>query len=111
MTQIEVDEVLRLYSIVSIVEVSTYGHHFKETIPCVTKLPKFLPTMQCHVAPLRSSNCVSLVEARRTRTAGDMAYCPLNVVSDLLDPSQLELSSRLTVRVHTFSMLNFSIAS
>jgi len=25
-------------------------------IPCVTKLPKFLPTMQCHVAPFRLSN-------------------------------------------------------
>jgi hypothetical protein len=26
-------------------------------VPWVTKLPKFLPTMQCHVAPLRLSNC------------------------------------------------------
>jgi hypothetical protein len=25
-------------------------------LPCVTKLPKFLPTMQCHVAPFRRSN-------------------------------------------------------
>ena len=26
------------------------------TIPCVTKLPKFLPTIQCHVAPALESN-------------------------------------------------------
>lgn len=26
--------------------------------PCVTKLPKFLPTIQCHVAPALESNCI-----------------------------------------------------
>ena len=25
-------------------------------VPCVTKLPKLRPTMQCHVAPFRESN-------------------------------------------------------
>lgn len=56
-SQVEVDEVLRLYCDVSL------GHRLRRgcskglsSLPCVTKLPKFLPTMQCHVAPLRSSN-------------------------------------------------------
>lgn len=33
------------------------SHHITRHPPCVTKLPKFLPTTQCHVAPLRESNC------------------------------------------------------
>lgn len=30
-------------------------------IPCVTKLPKFLPTIQCHVAPAFRSNYIVLI--------------------------------------------------
>lgn len=53
-TQVEVDEVLGLCINSS---VSSVFSRLWSTLPCVTKLPKFLPTMQCQVTPLRSSNC------------------------------------------------------
>jgi hypothetical protein len=54
--EIEVDEVLRLCDS----RVSRVGSRallsLRVSLPWVTNEPKFLPTMQCHVAPLRSSN-------------------------------------------------------
>lgn len=53
MSQVEINEMLRLCKIVSHpVRPRLEG----QDIPCVTKLPKFLPTMQCQVAPFLSSN-------------------------------------------------------
>lgn len=52
--EVEVDEVLRLCREVSY-GVRRSGDDVDR--PWVTKLPKFLPTMQCQVAPFRSSNC------------------------------------------------------
>lgn len=54
MAKVEVDEVLGLCLRVSR-DVLDEGEIL--TVPWVTKLPKFLPTIQCHVAPFRSSNC------------------------------------------------------
>lgn len=53
-SEIEVDEVFRLCLRLSIY--ARYASKLKNPslfLPCVTKLPKFLPTTQCHVAPLR----------------------------------------------------------
>ena len=50
-SEVEVNEVLGFCTGLS------GGSRFDGIIlPCVTKLPKFLPTTQCHVAPLRESN-------------------------------------------------------
>ncbi len=52
MSQVEVDEVFRLCCSVS----SRARSQLQPFSPCVTKLPKFLPTMQCQVAPFLWSN-------------------------------------------------------
>lgn len=52
--------------------------------PCVTKLPKFLPTTQCHVAPLRESNCDVVSDANGEETMG-CADLFLNVLGDVLE--------------------------
>lgn len=40
------------------------------TVPWVTKLPKFRPTMQCHVGPFRSSNVLLMCWAMSYRPVG-----------------------------------------
>lgn len=54
MSEIEVDEMFGFCRRVSSISVSRCDDG--TSIPWVTKLPKFRPTMQCHVGPLRSSN-------------------------------------------------------
>lgn len=58
MAEVEVEEVLRLWGAPSVRRPVAAGLGWGH-IPCVTKLPKFLPTMQCHVGPLRSSNYIA----------------------------------------------------
>jgi len=58
MAKVEVDEVLRLCeqgSVRASTSSNPYGPHM-DISPCVTKLPKFRPTMQCQVAPFFESN-------------------------------------------------------
>lgn len=48
-----------------------------DNVPCVTKLPKFLPTMQCHVAPFLASNCRGVISmvlqvVREPRATADL---------------------------------------
>ncbi len=62
MAQVEVYEVLRLCGRANgpgQIQVGSRGVAARgwSNIPCVTKLPKLRPTMQCHVGPFRSSNC------------------------------------------------------
>ena len=54
-----------------------------EHLPCVTKLPKFLPTTQCHVAPLRESNC-GIRERRESWEPTGPADLFLDVLGDIL---------------------------
>lgn len=55
-------------------------------LPCVTKLPKFLPTTQCHVAPLRESNCDASAGGSMTRVAGATNFS-LDELGDILEQS------------------------
>lgn len=79
-TEVEVDEVLRLCDGISI---GFASRGIRARVPCVTKLPKFLPTMQCHVAPFLSSNWLLLVRVTSLEYSirTDRA---LDVMSDLL---------------------------
>jgi hypothetical protein len=54
--KVEVDEVFGLCMAVSRFAAKSAYCRPRYPLPCVTKLPKFLPTMQCHVAPFLSSN-------------------------------------------------------
>lgn len=54
-SEVEVDEVLGLCIWVGVLR---WLSGSEGNVPWVTKLPKFLPTMQCHVAPFRLSNCI-----------------------------------------------------
>ena len=87
MAEVKVDEVFGLYvasfsSAIGEAQISqTKGHHDrgdtvegcvgdregKHSIPCVTKLPKFRPTMQCQVGPFLSSNYEDLGVSQRAR--------------------------------------------
>ena len=88
-------------------------------LPCVTKLPKFRPTMQCHVAPLRESNCRDRQLSRALQPLPQQgcwkvdAHLFLYVLRDILRyPLALRLSSRLArLPLSTFSMWNLSMAS
>lgn len=68
-TEIEVDKMLRFWT------GSAYALRLvsfaRWQLPCVTKLPKFRPTTQCHVAPLRESNCFLVRFASYRRNIGD----------------------------------------
>ena len=55
-SEVEVDEVLGLCSLSAVLRLSVAQSKVYRVLPWVTKLPKFRPTMQCQVAPLRSSN-------------------------------------------------------
>jgi hypothetical protein len=52
-------------------------------LPCVTKLPKLRPTMQCHVAPFRLSNCGS-VSARFGCYTELCLYLLLDILGNVL---------------------------
>ncbi|KAG9755220.1 hypothetical protein KCU59_g33, partial [Aureobasidium melanogenum] len=90
-TQVEIDEVLGLCIESLVLNVPS---RLQGTLPCVTKLPKFLPTMQCQVTPLRSSNCLAI------------SLLSVIVVSVWRTVFLMWFHIRLT-----FSMLNFSMAS
>lgn len=54
------DQCRSRWSVSSLLKISTSSCWLstkQDGWPCVTKLPKFRPTIQCHVDPLRSSNC------------------------------------------------------
>ncbi len=61
-------------------------------VPCVTKLPKLRPTMQCQVGPLRSSNYIAPVSRVVAQGCGQQAgelrlkgaHCALDVLSNVL---------------------------
>jgi hypothetical protein len=55
-SEVEVNEVFGLCINCGRLAVGLVTWKTDRYIPWVTKLPKFLPTMQCHVAPLRVSN-------------------------------------------------------
>lgn len=59
----------------------------------MTKLPKFLPTTQCHVAPLRESNCDIVSDANGEETMG-CADLFLNVLGDVLESVSASLIKR-----------------
>lgn len=80
MTQVEVDEVLGLCTESLVLNLSS---RLQGTLPCVTKLPKFLPTMQCQVTPLRSSNCLA-VSLLSVVAAISLANRLLDVVCNVL---------------------------
>ncbi len=54
-TEVEIDEMLCFCRFLLALFPRSFFFH-GAPIPCVTKLPKFRPTMQCHVAPARESN-------------------------------------------------------
>lgn len=56
MAEVEIYKVLRFCEILAY-SILWLLFGFSACPPCVTKLPKFLPTMQCHVAPALESNC------------------------------------------------------
>ena len=90
-----------------------------EGLPCVTKLPKFRPTMQCHVAPLLESNCLSVkitlnqsLLCNRTEIQSIVStHLLLDVLRNVLCPEGQSQPSCLLWLVPTFSMLNLFIAS
>jgi hypothetical protein len=71
--EVEVDKVFRLCTVIS--TASTINH--PDVIPCVTKLPKLRPTMQCQVAPFRWSNwrTVSLALCDRSESLTSRLMC------------------------------------
>jgi len=92
-SKVEVDEVFRLCirGCVSIEHpVSGIVCHvmgsLDSNVPWVTKLPKFRPTMQCHVGPLRSSNYVPVSTSDRSSpyVRENSTYCSLDVLRDIL---------------------------
>lgn len=56
MAKVEIYKVLRFCGVLAY-SILWFLFEFSARLPCVTKLPKFLPTTQCHVAPALESNC------------------------------------------------------
>lgn len=112
--KVEVDEVFRLCNLDGVVSRRSGKLSSQSSnSPCVTKLPKFLPTTQCHVAPLRESNCDVVSDANDEKTMG-CADLFLDVLGDVLESVSAcsihrnEHSSRVSL---TFSTWYLSIAS
>ena len=90
MAEVEVDEVFRFCS--GLVSPRLKQVHDSQLqrgrvrfVPCVTKLPKFLPTMQCHVAPFFESNCVEVLEKLEELShTPEVRYLALDVLSNVL---------------------------
>lgn len=67
-SEVEVDKVLGFCGGSQSVSGSPSRSGERTSIPWVTKLPKFRPTMQCHVGPFRSSNVLLICWAMSCHT-------------------------------------------
>lgn len=82
------------------------------SLPCVTKLPKFRPTMQCHVGPFLSSNCVMVSMVLLLDREDRSAYGLLDELCDVLADSSAGIDHmQIRVSHHTFSMLYLDMPS
>ena len=80
MAEVEVDEVFRFCVGFSMVP----DTHYPAYSPWVTKLPKFRPTMQCHVAPFFASNWVTNQHMSSVLICRGRPYFSFDVLRDIL---------------------------